>query len=187
MKNKDDLLLSILHSPVNINNSSPQVTKDKDEEEKKSAELTEALSIEYTFGKKTENEEKYKERIKKLAEEDPTMVVIETSRGEMTLAEAMRQGYNPETEEFEKGLMPPSTEGMDPAMLQKLEQLMGNPEGVRQMPPSAMSEEEMMMQQMMGQEQAMAQEPMVGEQMIEGEAPVPTEEELMMLEQGLMQ
>lgn len=190
MKNKDDLLLSILHSP--INNTSNNATVEKKEKERKEYESSkdDTLSIDYTFGKAVESEEKYLEKMKKKAQDDPTSVVIDTPRGEMTLAEAMREGYNPETGEFQDELKPPvPDENLSPELLAKLEGLMQNPGDARQLPPGMpMSEEEMMMQQMAGGGEPMPEEGMVTEEpMMEGEAPVPTEEELMMMEQGLLQ
>jgi hypothetical protein len=180
MKNKDDLLLSIIQSPVNQSSNNAVVEKKDKDKKKKDSFQEDPFSVEYTFGDSVENEDKYKQKIKKQAEEDPTSVVIDTSRGEMTLAEAMREGYNPETDEFKKELMPPNPEtmGIDPALMAKLEQLMQMPQGGRRLPPGAPpSEEEIMMQQMMG-EQSMSEEQTIP---TEGEN---IDEELLALEQG---
>lgn len=171
MKAKDDLLLDILHSPINSQSNDATVVKGKKDVEPFEEE---AMSVEYTFGNKVENEDKYKEKVRKMAEEDPTMVLIDTPRGKMTLAEAIREGYNPDTGEFEDEMLPPNPEemGMDPATLAKLEELMMMPEGGRQLPEYDRSQPEMTEEEMMLQEQ-MA--------MAEGEG---IDEELLALEQG---
>jgi len=176
MKNKDDLLLQILHSPVNSQNNNASVVKGKNDIEPYEEDQ---MGLDFTFGKTIEEEDKYKARVKKMMEEDPTMVLIETSRGKMTLAEAIKQGYNPETDEFEDELLPPNPEemDMDPATLQKLEQLMMMPEGGRQLPGG-------MMPPGMGEEMPMTEEEMMMQEqmaMAEGEG---IDEEMLALEQG---
>jgi hypothetical protein len=170
MKNKDDLLLEILQGPVNANSNSSVINKTK-KEEKENEEVDE---LKFNFGPVKETEEKYQERIKKQAQEDPESVYLDTPMGEMTLAEAIRMGYNPETGEFEDDLKPPSLEDeeMDPELMQKLMMLMQMPQEEGAMPPGMgkempMTEEEMMMQEQMA--------------MTEGEG---IDEELMALEQG---
>jgi hypothetical protein len=179
MKNKDDLLLDILHSPMNAQSNNATVMKNKKDvdpfEDKADLDST------FTFGKTVEEEDKYKARVRKMMEEDPTMVLIDTPRGKMTLAEAIREGYNPETGEFEDELLPPNPEDMDmdPETLAKLEQLMMMPEGAREIPGG-------MMPPGMGEEMPMTEEEMMMEEqmaMAEGEG---LEEELMALEQGGM-
>lgn len=44
---------------------------------------------------------KYQEELNRMAKEDPTSVMVETPEGWMTLAEALKEGFNPETGEFD--------------------------------------------------------------------------------------
>jgi hypothetical protein len=44
---------------------------------------------------------KYQEELANMAKEDPTSVMIETPEGWMTIAEAMKKGFNPESGQFD--------------------------------------------------------------------------------------
>ena len=44
---------------------------------------------------------KYQEELANMAKEDPTSVMIETPKGWMTIAEAMKKGFNPESGQFD--------------------------------------------------------------------------------------
>lgn len=48
-----------------------------------------------------EYSDKYQKELSAMAEEDPTSVMIETPEGWMTLASAMKEGFNPESGQFD--------------------------------------------------------------------------------------
>jgi hypothetical protein len=145
MKNKDDLLLQILQSPVNVISSQNLINrKEKDvKEDDDIVNQTGPYKVEITFGKAKEIDAKYEERVVKKAKEDPNQVIIDTPRGPMTLAEAIKAGFNLETGEFEDEMLPPDMQdyNMDPQMMEQMMMLMQQ-EGGQAMPPQAMAEGE---------------------------------------------
>lgn len=127
LKSKDDLLLQILQSPVNVLSNQNLVNiKEKDLPKETEEDDT---HVKFSFSGAKEMTDKYNERMVKKAQENPDDVIIQTSRGPMTMAEAIKAGFNLETGEFEDEMLAPNMEdyGMDEGMMEQLMQLMQDP------------------------------------------------------------
>lgn len=105
-----------------------QPYEDKEEEEKdpKHAEVHEDAQIKQ--GKISKPKGKYAEKFKEDIAKNPSDYKVQTPKGEMTIAEAMRKGYNPITKRFEKDksgeeIKKKHMEGLNDADKAKLEEI----------------------------------------------------------------
>lgn len=129
LKNKDDYLLQILQSPVNVISNQNLVNKKEKDLPKIETDTSSPYHVDYSFSESKEMADKYNERMVKKAQEDPDEVIIQTPRGPMTMAEAIKAGFNLETGQFEEEMLAPNMEdyGMDEATMEQLMQLMQDP------------------------------------------------------------
>jgi hypothetical protein len=102
----------------------PEEKEDKDNP--KHEEVHEDAKI--TQGKTSTLKGKYAKRFKEDISKNPEKYKVQTPRGEMTIAEAMKQGYNPITKRFEKDKAPEEIkkkhmDGLNDADKAKLEEL----------------------------------------------------------------
>lgn len=111
-------------------NSEGLFTPDKDKEEEKEnpkhAEVDEKAEVKQ--GKVKQTKGKYANKFKEDISKNPQNYKVQTPKGEMTIAEAMRKGYNPITKRFEKDKSPEEIkkkhlEGLNDADKAKLEEL----------------------------------------------------------------
>lgn len=115
---------------------------------------------------------KYQEELANMAKEDPTSVMIETPEGWMTIAEAMKGGFNPESGEFDGETLEEridkiiAEEGLDPDEAARIKQMILQQEGgeapmEEEMPEGLpMGEEEMMPEGMLPPEEEVPEEGM---------------------------
>jgi len=116
---------------------------------------------------------KYQEELANMAKEDPTSVMIETPEGWMTIAEAMKEGFNPETGQFDGETLEEridkiiAEEGLDPDEAARIKQMVLQQEG---------GSEEEMPEEGMIPEGEMPEEVPIGEEGMVPEGEVPMEE-----------
>lgn len=93
----DEVIKQMIMSPSSRVDEAPTF-KETEEGEKEETEpiFSKKDKVEYT--------DKYKSMLVEKAIENPKMVMIETPEGEMTIDEAVKRGYNPETGEFDDPL-----------------------------------------------------------------------------------
>ena len=96
-ENKEDLLKTQIMSPI-ANEGDGNVTKEEIGDQEDAQVIVEMLNKEV----REAFSPKYQEELNKMAEEDPTSVMIETPEGWMTIAEAIKKGYNPDSGEFDQ-------------------------------------------------------------------------------------
>lgn len=169
MKDKDDLLLSILQSPVNVFSTQNLVNKKEKDRQPEEKVSNDPYKVDISFGKAKEVDEKYIERMAKKMQEAPDEVMIDTPRGPMTVADAIKAGFNLETGEFEDEMLPPNMEdfGMDEATMEQLMMLMQDPNGAPQGPPAPQAAPGRAMPPEMMEEEMMTEEGMEEEMLAE--------------------
>lgn len=169
---KNEALEQMLKAPQS-ENQDPLVHDEESEEmldEEKELEAHDIVSM--TINNKTTSE-KYIADLIEIAKKDPESVMVETPQGMIPYAEAIRLGYNPETGEFDKGVIKDpelDEEGLTPEQVAQLKQMFGQQGGDPGMMDPGMMDPNMM------QDPGMMQEPMLPG----------GEEELLTPEEGMM-
>ena len=117
----------------------PEEDKEEEKEDPKHAEVDEKATIKQ--GKVGKPQGKYAKKFLEDISKNPNDYKVQTPKGEMTIAEAMRKGYNPITKRFEKDKSPDEIkkkhmEGLNEADKAKLEELT-SPSAARMAPKDA--------------------------------------------------
>jgi len=117
----------------------PDEDKEQEKEDPKHAEVHEDAKIKQ--GKIGKPKGKYANKFKEDISKNPQNYKVQTPKGEMTIAEAMKKGYNPITKRFDKTksgeeIKKKHLEGLNPADRAKLEELT-SPSAARMAPKDA--------------------------------------------------